>query len=72
MCRRRAPRLLLLLPLLAGAGRLHAQQTPADVELLPARPETSQVSYTGYQVLRVQVTNNATADLLRSYEGRPG
>ena len=74
MCRR-AARLLPLL-LLTGAVRGEARSPPAEAELLPAavgeEEPAAAVNYTGYQVLRVQVTDNSTAELLRRYEDRPG
>ncbi|XP_043237768.1 carboxypeptidase B-like [Amphibalanus amphitrite] len=63
---------VLALALLVGP-RVLAQR--ADIELVPALSGgdgPGPVTYSGYQVLRVQVTGTDTAELLRSYENNPG
>ncbi|XP_043247201.1 carboxypeptidase A4-like [Amphibalanus amphitrite] len=63
---------VLALGLLVGP-RVLAQR--ADIELVPALSGdggSGPVTYSGYQVLRVQVTGADTAELLRSYENNPG
>ena len=64
------PPLLLLLLVTGGS----AQSLSPEIELLPDSVEGRKTpfSYAGYQVLRVQVADNTTAQLLRSYDGDPG
>ena len=65
---------VLVLVLLAGPGAV-SQTASADIKLLPeleAAGAPRPVRYSGYQVLRVQVSSSDTAELLRRYETEPG
>ena len=63
--------LVLVLAALPSSARVHVQSMPADAGPT-AGQSAGEGDYQGHQVLKVYVSDNATLDLLRDYEGNPG